>query len=110
MKKGGLIYLATLICVLFIFSAGTAMAEKKKGKAAKVNISAKVSFSDLLKLAKHNKKHTFIILKSGTKYSVKEIKEVSRHAVVLRGPGGKEYYDVYVPISSIEAVEVRVKN
>ena len=108
MKAANFISLVTLICVIFLFSGSSVLAGKKKSK--NINVSSKVSLVDILKLAKNKKVHTFIKLKNGTTYSVKELKEVSNHAVVLRGPGGKEFYDVYVPISSIEAIEVRVKN
>jgi uncharacterized membrane protein len=92
------------VCVLT--SAAAAEDEKTKN----VNISASHSVADVLKAAMNSKAHVFIRLSNGQEYSTRIIREVSNAAVVIGEPSRREYYDVYILIQAIAAVEVRVRD
>ena len=94
------------VCVCVVFSSAALADEKTKS----VNLSANASVADVLNAAMSNKAHVFIHLKNGQEYSTKVIREVGNAAVVIGEPSRREFYDVYILLESIAAVEVRVRD
>jgi len=88
--------------------SSAAIAENEKPQA--VNIVAANTLSQVLQTAMEKKAHVFIRLKSGQEYSTKNIRSVSGAAVVIGKPAGREYYDAYILLDSVAAVEVRVQD
>ncbi len=104
MKKMILALAVVFVCML---ASSPAMAQEK---TTPITLSASLSPVDVLKAAMTNKAHVFIHLKNGQEYSTKTIRDVSNVAVVIGEPSRREFYDVYILIESIAAVEVRVRD
>jgi uncharacterized membrane protein len=104
MKK--MIMSLAVVVVCAIFSSAAVADEITKS----VNLSASYSVVDVLKAAMSNKAHVFIHLKNGQEFSTKIVRDVSNAAVVIGEPSRREFYDVYILIDSIAAVEVRVRD
>lgn len=75
----------------------------------KMSVSANLSTGDLLRSALGNEAKVVVILKNGSTTYNGWVKEVGANAVVLKNAAGKEFYEVYVLLSEIAVVEVRVK-
>ncbi len=75
----------------------------------KLNVSANVSTGDLLRTVMGGEARVVVILKNGSTTYNGWVKEVGTNAVVLKNAAGKEFYEVYVVLSEIAVVEVRVK-
>jgi hypothetical protein len=69
---------------------------------------ARFGVADVLKIAKENDKALTIVLRGGGTYTGK-VKSVGAHAVVLTGLRGKEFFDAYVRMDAIAAMEERVR-
>ena len=63
---------------------------------------------DILSVAKDKGKAMVVMLGGGVTY-VGKVKAVGDHAVILTGLQGKEFFDAYVPLDSIVALEERVR-
>ncbi|MBI3553255.1 MAG: hypothetical protein HY077_12240 [Elusimicrobia bacterium] len=74
-----------------------------------VNISAQFSTFDVLKTAQANNLPVNLNLRGGAQYSAK-VKDLGQGAVVLQGPAGKDFYDVYVPLAEISSIELKVRD
>ena len=94
------------VCACVLISSAAAAGEA----TSSVNLSANASVMDVLKAAMSNKAHVFIRLKNGQEYSTRIIRDVSNAAVVIGEPSRREFYDVYILIEAIAAVEVRVRD
>jgi len=100
--------LTLLACVLTLaLVSPAALADEG---ATQAQVTASDSLVDTLKEAQAKKSHIMVLLKSGAHYSARTIKDVSKQAVVLQGPHQKEFYDVYIVLDAIAAVEVRARN
>lgn len=97
------------MAAVFVFALLSAAAPADDN-AKNINLSAGSSVADVLKTAMNSKAHVFIRLKSGQEYSTKVIRSVGNAAVVIGEPSRREFYDVYILIESIAAVEVRVRD
>ena len=64
--------------------------------------------ADILAAAKDKKKALVLVLSNGSTYTGM-VKAVGAHAVILTGLSGKEFFDAYVPLASIVAMEERVR-
>ncbi|HSB69261.1 MAG TPA: hypothetical protein VLT62_08030 [Candidatus Methylomirabilis sp.] len=104
MKNTIMAMAVVFVCVLI--SSAAMAGEQTKG----LTLSASSSVVDVLKAAMSNKAHVFIHLKNGQEYSTKIIRDVSNAAVVIGEPSRREFYDVFIAIESIAAVEVRVRD
>ena len=104
MKKVITAIAAFFVC--FLIANAAPAAEQESG----VSLSASHSVADTLKSAMNSKAHVFIHLKNGQEYSTKIIRDVSTAAVVIGEPARREFYDVYILIDSIAAIEVRVRD
>ena len=62
----------------------------------------------VLETFKARGKAVVLVLQGGTTYSGK-VKAVGTAAVVLTGLRGKEFYDAWIPLASIVAMEERVR-
>ena len=66
------------------------------------------SLTDVLTAAQTQGKALILALKGGMKYTGK-VKAVGAHAVVLTGLRGREFFDAFIPLDSIVAMEERVR-
>jgi len=71
-------------------------------------LKAQNRLNEVFRSAQTRRAGVVVHLENGQKYRAL-VKEVSTHAVVLTEPAGREFYDVYIPLEKIMAVEVRVK-
>ena len=92
----------------FVVCGGLLISSPSIAKDKSVQISAKQSTKDVLDIAQKNNLHVYVDLAGGQQYSAK-VKEVSTHAVLLKNPTGKDFYEVYIPMSAISAISVRVR-
>jgi ABC-type Fe3+-hydroxamate transport system substrate-binding protein len=70
--------------------------------------NAEHTVAAILDEAKVKKKALAIVLSNGSTYTGR-VKAVGAHAVILTGLSGKEFFDAYVPLGSIVAMEERVR-
>lgn len=75
---------------------------------AKPLFNASVSTLDLLKTFQANEKAVIVVLHGGVSYAGK-VKAVGTSAVILTGLRGKEFFDAWIPLESIVAMEERVR-
>lgn len=75
----------------------------------KMSVSAGVSMEDLLRTALKTGTRVVITLRNGTTSYSGWVKDVSAGAVVIKDAQGKEFYELYVVLSDVAVVEVRVK-
>jgi hypothetical protein len=68
--------------------------------------NAEITLRDNLKALMGAKKSVVVVLKNGSTYTA-GLAAVGEHYVVLKGPQGKEYFDVLVDMNEIAAVEAR---
>lgn len=66
------------------------------------------SLADILNVARSQGKALVFQLRNGISYTGK-IKDVSASAVIVTGLQGKEFFDAWIPLESIEAMEERVR-
>jgi hypothetical protein len=104
MNKNLLLALAVLTALAASFHVGRASA----ADAAKPGFSASMTTWGALKAAQSGDAKVNLFLEDGVQYSAK-IKDLGNDAVVLKEPTGKEYYEVYVPLEKVIAVELKVK-
>jgi hypothetical protein len=101
----------TLIAGIFtiglIASAAPLLAAEEDPRAKPV-FDATHSVADILTAAKTQGKALIVVLQGGTKYTGK-IKSVGPHAVILTGLQGREFFDAFIPLGSILAMEERVR-
>ena len=64
--------------------------------------------ADLLAVAQERKKALIVVVRGGKTYTG-FVKSVGAHAVILTRLQGKEFFDAYVPLGSIVAMEERVR-
>jgi len=64
--------------------------------------------AEVLATARVKDKALVVVLSNGATYTGK-IKSVGAHAVILTGLQGKEFFDAYIPIEHIVAMEERVR-
>ncbi|MBI3549218.1 MAG: hypothetical protein HY078_09280 [Elusimicrobia bacterium] len=95
-----------LTALLAIVPLGPASAEEKPRMTS---VPANVSTDDLLKMAQDTDTRVVVILKNGSTTYNGWVKDLSSNAVVLKNAHGKEMYEVWVLLSEIAVVEVRVK-
>lgn len=76
---------------------------------AAVQVTGQQSLAGVLGLAQSGKLTVVLHVKNGVAYTGK-IKDVGSNAVVMAGPAGKEFYDVYVPLTEISSVELKVRS
>ena len=69
---------------------------------------ARFAISDILAMAKEKGKSLAVVLNGGVTYTGK-VKAVGTHAVILTELGGKEFFDAFIPLESIVALEERVR-
>ena len=63
---------------------------------------------EVLEVAKEQGKALILVLENGARYTGK-IKAIGTEAVVVTGLQGREFFDAYIPLSSIVAMEERVR-
>lgn len=97
----------SLLLSTILMPQGNLMAAKDTEFKAPV-VSANFDMKKLLQNAQETNNHIFVSLKNGQSYSA-YVKEVSGHAVVLKNPHQKEFYEVFVPLTEIASLEIRVK-
>ncbi len=90
----------------FLVAFGSAHAQDDPRTAPVFN--ERLGVADVLAVAKEKGKALTIVLRGGGSYAGK-IKSVGSHAVVLTELRGKEYYDAYVLLDAIVAMEERVR-
>ncbi|MBI2070334.1 MAG: hypothetical protein HYT79_06990 [Elusimicrobia bacterium] len=83
--------------------------EAQGAKEETPTVSAEHAQKDVLKMAAEKNLHVYINLRSGKEYSGK-VKEAASHAVVLKNPTGREFYEVYIPLDAIASVEIKVRD
>ena len=88
------------------FAAPHALAEDDP--RAKPVFDAAKGVSEILNAAKVQGKALILVLNDGTKYTGK-IKSVGPNAVILTGLQGREFFDAYITLESIAAMEERVR-
>lgn len=64
--------------------------------------------AEILKAAKHQGKALILILENGARFTGK-IKSVSTHAVIVTGLERREFFDAFIRLDSIAAMEERVR-
>lgn len=84
------------------FWAGRASA----GDAKPAGFSASMTAWGALKAAGESRVN--LTLQGGAQYSAK-VKDLSSTVVVLKEPAGKEFFEVYVPLEQLVAIELKVK-
>jgi len=94
-----------LLALLTLASLAPAFGQDKP----KMSVSANIATGDLLRSAMGSEARIVVILKNGSTTYSGWVKEVGTSAVVLKNAQGKEFYEVYVLLSEIAVVEVRVK-
>ena len=70
--------------------------------------NARHGLADILAVAMTRKKALVVVLSNGSTY-VGRIKAVGDHAVVVTEIQGKEFFDAYIPLDDIVALEERVR-
>jgi hypothetical protein len=93
--------LAALLCT------APALAQDTDPRAVPV-FDARFAVADILATAKERKKALKLVLRGGASYTGL-VKDVGAHAVVLTRLSGKEFFDAYVPLRAIVALEERVR-
>lgn len=104
MKKSVLFATAALAALAVSFRAGRATAADAKAPA----FTAQMTTWTALKTAQGADAKVNVILEGGAQYSAK-IKDLGAGAVVLKEPSGKEFYEVFVPLEKITAIELKVR-
>ena len=92
---------AGIVCS-FLIARATAADAKPAG------FSAQMTTWTALKTAHGAEARVNLLLEGGAQYSAK-IKDLGTAAVVLKEPTGKEFYEVYVPLDKIVAIELKVR-
>lgn len=104
MKKQILFALALSAATAGSFLAGRATAADAKAEG----FSAQTTTWTALKTARASEAKIGVVLEGGARYDAR-IKDLGTGAVVLKEPTGKEFYEVFVPLDKIAAIELKVR-
>ena len=99
-------FVRCLIAVALLMT-GTASASETDPRAIPL-FSVSKSVSDLLRVAQAQKKFLYFQLSNGMQY-VARVKDVGQDAVLLTELQGKEFFDAWVRLDAIVALEERVR-
>ncbi len=86
----------------------TVVARAEDDPRARPVFDADHGVADILSAAQAQGKALIVTLHGGAKYTGK-VKAVGDHAVVLTGLQGKEFFDAYILVDEIVAMEERVR-
>lgn len=70
--------------------------------------AAQLDMGDVLQAFKRRKKALVLVVSDGTRYTGM-VKDVGPSAVILTGLEGKEFFDAWIPLGAIVAMEERVR-
>jgi len=93
---------------LVLFTAPIAAHSQPAGDAP-TTLSAAASLRDTLESLRAAGKPVELVLKNGKSYAGK-LAAVGEHAVIVSEIRGKEFYDAYIVLEDVSAVEVRMRD
>ena len=97
-----------LVALVLTAAVAAMPASAEDDPRAKPLFNASVGTLDLLKTFQSNEKAVTVVLRGGARYSGR-VKAVGTSAVILTGLRGKEFFDAWIPLESIVAMEERVR-